>query len=292
MMWHVSVMLDEVVGWLAPRPGMTLVDGTLGAGGHTRALAERVSPDGQVLAFDRDPAALAAAEQSLRGLPIKLVHADFAELAEVLAQLRIPAVDGVVLDLGLSSDQLADQQRGFSFDAEGPLDLRFDPTTGEPGWKLLERLPEKDLADLIYRYGEERCSRRIARRIVDRRETNPVRTAAELARLVRSCVPRSQGHSIDAATRTFQALRIALNGELRSLERVLKDMPDCLAPGGRAAIISFHSLEDRLVKTAFRDDHRFEALTRKPLRPTPDEVARNPRSRSAKLRVAARSALA
>lgn len=281
-------MLEEVVAWLSPRPGMTLVDGTLGAGGHTRALAERVGDAGQVLAFDRDPAALAAAEKSLRGLPIKLVHADYAELPQVLGELGLPGVDGVVLDLGLSSDQLDDAQRGFSFDSAGPLDLRFDPTSGEPAWKLIERLGERELADVIYRFGEERYSRRIARRIAESRKIAPVRTAAQLARLVRSCVPRSPGHSIDAATRTFQALRIAVNGELTSLERILNVLPDCLVAGGRAAIISFHSLEDRLVKTAFRDGPRYEALVRKPLRPTDTEVARNPRARSAKLRVAAR----
>lgn len=282
-------MLDEVVAWLSPGPGMTLVDGTLGAGGHTRALAERLGEEGQVLAFDRDPAALAAAEHNLRGLPIKLVHADYADLPQVLTQLGLPCVDGVVLDLGLSSDQLADDQRGFSIDAAGPLDLRFDSTTGEPAWRLIERLGERELADVIYRFGEERYSRRIARRMIERRATAPVRTAAELARLVRSCVPRSPRQSIDAATRTFQALRIAVNGELASLERMLKVLPDCLAPGGRAAIISFHSLEDRLVKSAFRDDSRYEALLRKPLRPSDAEVARNPRARSAKLRVAART---
>ncbi|MGH7139203.1 MAG: 16S rRNA (cytosine(1402)-N(4))-methyltransferase RsmH [Pirellulales bacterium] len=287
-MLHVPVMLEEVVAWLAPRSGVILADGTLGGGGHTRALAERVEPDGQVLAFDRDPAALAVAEASLRGLPIKLVHADYADLPEVLVQLGIPAIDGVVLDLGLSSDQLADTERGFSFDADGPLDLRFDPTSGEPAWKLIERLSEKELADVIYRFGEERFSRRIARRLVEQRRSSPVRTAGELARLVRSCVPRSPGHSIDSATRTFQALRIAANGELDSLERTLRELPDCLSPGGRVAIISFHSLEDRLVKTAFRDDPRYKVLTRKPIRPSEAEVARNPRARSAKLRAAAR----
>ena len=289
-MAHVSVLLDEIVEWLNPQPGMMLVDGTLGGGGHTRALAERVSPSGGVLAFDRDPAALAAAENELRGLPVKLVHANFAELPAVLEQLGVPAIDGLVLDLGLSSDQLADEARGFSFDSAGPLDLRFDTGEGQPAWKLLERLSERELADVIFQYGEERYSRRIARRIVERRSTNPVRTAVELASLVRSCVPRSPGHKIDPATRTFQALRIAVNHELTSLEHVLAELPDCLRPGARVAVISFHSLEDRLVKTTFRGDPRYEVLTRKPIRPSDVEVARNPRSRSAKLRVAARVA--
>ncbi|HVA49405.1 MAG TPA: 16S rRNA (cytosine(1402)-N(4))-methyltransferase RsmH [Pirellulales bacterium] len=285
-MAHVPVMLDEVVSWLAPRPGMRLVDGTLGAGGHTRALAQFVAPEGEVLAFDRDPAALAAAECALSGLPVKLVHANFAELPQVLGQLGLKSVDGVVLDLGLSSEQLADGERGFSFDSAGTLDLRFDVTVGEPAWKLLDRLGERELADLIYRYGEERFSRRIARRIVERRASGPVRTAEHLARLVRGCVPRARAPAIDPATRTFQALRIAVNEELVSLERALAHLPNCVAAGGRVAVISFHSLEDRLVKTAFRDDARYDVLTRKPLRPSAEEVARNPRSRSAKLRVA------
>lgn len=288
-MQHVPVMLDEVLEWLEPRPGMTVVDGTLGAGGHTRALAERVVPGGQVLAFDRDQAALAAAERELQGSSVQLVHANFADLPQVLKQLGLGAVGGVVLDLGLSSDQLADHERGFSFDSAGPLDLRFDTTAGQPAMKLLERLTEKELADLVYRYGEERFSRRIARRIVERRATEPVRTADQLARLIRACVPRSRGHAIDSATRTFQALRIAVNDELASLERMLQWLPEGLVPGGRVAVISFHSLEDRMVKTAFRDDPRYEVLVRKPIRPTAAEAARNPRSRSAKLRVAARS---
>ncbi len=285
---HVPVMLDEVLGALQPRPGMIVVDGTLGGGGHARALAERVAPDGYVLAFDRDPAALRAAERRLQGCSIKLVDADFADLAAVITQLGVPAIDGVVLDLGLSSDQLADPARGFSFDGDGPLDLRFNPAQGEPAARLLERLTERQLADLIYEYGEERYSRRIARRIVARRATAAIETAGELARLARSCVPRSTGHGIDPATRTFQALRIAVNHELDSLQRALAYLPDGLKPGGRAAVISFHSLEDRLVKQAFRDDPRWDVLTRKPIRPGEQEVFRNPRSRSAKLRVAAR----
>ncbi|HEV7224052.1 MAG TPA: 16S rRNA (cytosine(1402)-N(4))-methyltransferase RsmH [Pirellulales bacterium] len=287
---HVPVMLDEIVAWLRPAPGMVLVDGTLGGAGHTRALAERVGPEGFVLSLDRDPAALEAAERVLKGWPVKLAESNFADLPVLLRQLDIAAVDGVVLDLGLSSDQLADRQRGFSFDAEGPLDLRFNPAEGRPAWQWLERLGAEELADMIYQYGEERFSRRIARKIVERRRQQPIRTAAELARLVRSCVPRpAGGERIDAATRTFQALRIAVNDELASLDAALKRIPDCLKPGARLAVISFHSLEDRRVKEAFRDDLRYRSLTRKPLRPAEGEVARNPRARSAKLRVAERS---
>lgn len=282
-------MLDEVIEWLAPRPGQIIVDGTLGAGGHARRLAEKVSPSGFVLAIDRDPAAIAAAEQTLVGLAIKLVKASFCESGEVLEQLEITAVDGIVLDLGLSSDQLADAERGFSFDASGELDLRFDPTVGEPAWRLIEKLSEAQLADLIYKYGEERHSRRIGRAIVACRRTEPVRTARQLAEVVRRSVPRGRVRPrIDPATRTFQALRIAVNDELSSLAKALEDFPNYLAPGGRVAVISFHSLEDRIVKEAFRDDPRYENLTKKPLRPSPAEVQGNPRSRSAKMRVARR----
>jgi 16S rRNA (cytosine1402-N4)-methyltransferase len=287
---HVPVLLEEVLSWVDPRPGQVMVDGTLGGGGHAAALAERVGREGLVIALDRDPAARARAERSLAGKSIKLVDADFRELPEVLAQLEIAAVDGIVLDLGLSSDQLADAARGFSFESTGPLDLRFDPTAGEPAWELIERLGESELADLIYQYGEERHSRRIARRVVERRTSGPIRTARDLAELVRRAVPAVRGERIDPATRTFQALRIAVNDELGALREALRSYADCLRPGGRLAVISFHSLEDRMVKEAFRDDPRYENLTRKPLRPGEAELARNPRARSAKMRVAARAA--
>jgi 16S rRNA (cytosine1402-N4)-methyltransferase len=283
-------MLDEVVAWLDPRPGGVIVDGTLGGGGHARALAERVSPKGRVVALDRDPAALAAAEQNLAGLAVELAQANFCDLPEVLGNLGIEGVDGVLLDLGISSDQLADSARGFSFASRGPLDLRFDPTRGEPASRLVNRLSAKHLAELIHRYGEERYSQRIARAIVRRRQQRPIKTSAELAELVRRSVPRAASRQrIDPATRTFQALRIAVNDELKSLEIALQRMPDCLRPQGRFAVISFHSLEDRRVKEAFRDDPRYEVLTRKPIRPGPEEVERNPRASSAKLRVAARA---
>ncbi len=189
---HVSVMLEEVVAWLRPALGGVFVDGTLGGGGHTRRLAEAVGAPGQVVAVDRDPAAIAAAEHRLAGLPILVVHASFAELPVVLKQLEIEAVDGVLLDLGMSSDQLADTNRGFRFDAPAPLDLRFDPTQGEPAHRLLARLSERHLADLLYAYAEERHSRRIARRIVARRRTEPVESAADLSELVRRCIPKSR----------------------------------------------------------------------------------------------------
>jgi 16S rRNA (cytosine1402-N4)-methyltransferase len=297
---HIPVLSREVLAALGPRPGQVIVDGTLGGGGHTRLLAERIGQtqsadstrpavDGFVLALDRDPAPLAAAEESLRGLPIKIAQANFCDLGEVLDELGIAAVDGVLLDLGLSSDQLADEARGFSFDATGELDLRFNPEEGEPAWRMLERMSEKELADVIYQFGEERYSRRIARRIVEARATRPIRSAADLAALVRRSVPRSADR-IDPATRTFQALRIAVNRELESLDLALRRIPDRLKPGGKLAIISFHSLEDRRVKEAFRSDPRLANLTRKPIAASDDEVLANPRSRSAKLRVAERVA--
>ncbi|MDP6557110.1 MAG: 16S rRNA (cytosine(1402)-N(4))-methyltransferase RsmH [Pirellulaceae bacterium] len=286
---HVSVMSDEIIQWLSPSPGQTFVDGTLGGGGHTRLIAESVGDQGQVISFDRDPAAIDRAVAHLQGLPVKVVHADFREIPEVLDQLSLPPVNGVVLDLGLSSDQLADEARGFSYDAPGDLDLRFDPQRGEPAWGLIRRLSEKALADVIYRYGEERRSRRIAKQIVARRRSQPIRTSRDLAELVRSCVPRSPNHRIDPATRTFQALRIAVNDELTALERTLQRIPPAIAEGGRLAVISFHSLEDRLVKNAFRHDGRYMPLTKKPIRPNESELLRNPRSRSARLRVAQRT---
>lgn len=286
---HVPVLLEQVLEWLAPKPGMVLVDGTLGGGGHTRALAERVGKMGQVIGIDRDPAAIDAAEKSLRRLPVRLAQANFCDLPEVLDELKIEAVDGVVLDLGLSSDQLADRERGFSFSADGPLDLRFDPTAGEPARRLISRLSAEHLTELISRYGEERYSRRIAQAIVRERREHPIETAAQLAELVRRSVPKVPGGSrIDPATRTFQALRIAVNEELKSLEIALRRIPDRLRPGARMVVISFHSLEDRRVKEAFLGDERLDVVTRRPVRPDEKEITENPRSRSAKLRVAQR----
>jgi 16S rRNA (cytosine1402-N4)-methyltransferase len=282
-------LLEEVIHWLAPQPGHVIVDGTLGGGGHTRALVERIGGAGLVIALDRDPAAIERAAKDLAGLPIKLAQSNFCELPEVLQEIEMAAVDGIILDLGLSSDQLADRERGFSFNADGPLDLRFDPTEGEPASRLVNRLSAGHLAEIIFQFGEERFSRRIAQAIVEQRREHPIRTSGELADLIRRAVPsvpRGQRERIDPATRTFQALRIAVNDELNSLEIALRRLPDCLEPGGRLAIISFHSLEDRRVKQAFRDDPRYRVLTRKPIRPTEAEMARNPRSRSAKMRVA------
>lgn len=285
-------MAQEVLDFLQPAAGKKLVDGTLGGGGHARLLAQAIAPGGLVIALDRDPVAVERAEAELRELPVRALHVNYSDLPEVLEDLEIAGVDGILLDLGLSSDQLADAERGFSFQSDGPLDLRFDPTRGEPAWRLVQRLSAEHLANLIYQYGEERFSRRIARRIVEERRSRTLESAAELARVVRSAVPRSRDERIDPATRTFQALRIAVNEELKWVEVALRRLPDCLKPGGRLAIISFHSLEDRLVKEAFRNDTRLNVLTKRPLRPGEEEVANNPRARSAKLRVAERKTIA
>jgi 16S rRNA (cytosine1402-N4)-methyltransferase len=287
---HVPVLAEEVLQWLNPAPGKTLVDGTLGGGGHTRLMARAVEPGGRVIALDRDQAAVDLAPSLLNTFSVQALHANYSDLPEVLARLNIDSVDGVLLDLGLSSDQLADPSRGFSFQSTGPLDLRFDTSRGEPAWKLVERLSTEHLADLIYRYGEERYSRRIARHIVDIRRKTPIKTAADLAHAIRESVPRTKDERIDPATRTFQALRIAVNDELKWLEVALRRIPECLRVGGRLAVISFHSLEDRLVKKAFRGDVRLTVCTRRPIRPTEREVFANPRSRSARLRVAERKA--
>jgi 16S rRNA (cytosine1402-N4)-methyltransferase len=286
---HVPVLTCEVIEGLNPRPGGVFVDGTLGGGGHTRAIAERVGIAGLVIGLDRDALAIAAAEQNLAGLSIKLIQANFCDLPEVLADIEIKTVDGILLDLGLSSDQLADPSRGFSFESDGPLDLRFNPLAGEPAARLVNRLSAEHLADLIFHFGEERFSRRIARAIVEARHREPFQTSNQLAAVVRKAIPAAaREQRIDPATRTFQALRIAVNDELKSLEIALRRSPDVLKPGARMAVISFHSLEDRRVKEAFRDDPRLNNLTRKPITPHEAEIARNPRSRSAKLRLAER----
>lgn len=290
---HVPVLPREVLHWLDPLPGKILVDGTLGGGGHTRLLAERVGDDGWVLAVDRDVIPLQRAEQKLQGLPVKIAHANFVEIPKLLESLEVSGVDGILLDLGLSSDQLADRERGFSFDSDGPLDLRFDLRDKKTAADLVNHLREKDLADLIYQNGEERLSRRIARKICLVRKETPFITSRQLADVVASCYPYQAGSGrgrIHPATRTFQALRIAVNRELSSLETALQTLPDCLKPGGRLAIISFHSLEDRPVKQAFLADPRLNPLTKKPIIAGEEEIAHNPRSRTAKLRVAQRIA--
>lgn len=283
---HVPVLPAEVLHWLDPQPGQTVVDCTAGAGGHSRLIAERGAT---VLALDQDAGMIELARSRTAGLPVTFVHAAFDAIREVLRDRGIGAVDGVLADLGICSDQLDDAGRGFSFTRDGPLDMRLDATFGESAADLLRRLPERDLADLIYEFGEERFSRRIARRIVEARTTAPLETTTQLAELVRRAVPRPKGRGgIDPATRTFQALRIAVNDELGALDRLLARLPTVLKPGGRAVLISFHSLEDRRVKHAFRDAATWQVLTKKVVTAGDDEVNANPRARSAKLRAARR----
>jgi 16S rRNA (cytosine1402-N4)-methyltransferase len=278
----------EVMGLLAPASGEVWVDATTGAGGHARLIARSVLPAGRLIALDQDPGMLELARARLEGLPATFFHANFDQLDAVLARIGVASVDGVLADLGVCSDQLDEARRGLSFQHDGPLDMRLDPTAGETAADLLARLDERELADVFWKYGEERFSRRIARRIVETRRTTPVKTTAQFADLIRRCVPRERHHRIDPATRAFQGLRIAVNDELGSLERLLAQLPRALKPGGRAGVISFHSLEDRLVKHAFQDRSVWEALTRKPVQAGDDETRDNPRSRSAKLRVARR----
>ncbi len=281
---HASVLPAEVLHWLDPQPGQIIVDATLGAGGHTRLIAEKLGPTGKMISLDCDPFMIETAKKRLTNPNITFVHASFDQLRQVLDELNIPEVDGILADLGICSDQLDDSARGLSFQREGPLDMRLDPTRGMPASALVAQLDERSLADLIFQLGEERFSRRIAKAIVLERKINSIRTTTELAELVRRCVPRSG--KIDPATRTFQAFRIAVNCEMESLDSFLQLAPYCLKPQGRLVIISFHSLEDRKVKAAFKDASRYLALTRKPVQAGEEEENRNARSRSAKLRAA------
>lgn len=282
---HVSVLPGESLRLLNLQPGRTVVDATLGAGGHTRLFADIIGATGRIIALDHDPAMITLAKPRLEGLPVSFFHAGFDQLREVLDLAGVDRVDAVFADLGVSSDQLDDPARGFTFQSDGPLDMRLDPTRGRPASQLVATLPVRELADLIWRYGEERHSRRIARRIEELRQVSPITSTAQLADIVRGVVPRGR-ERIDPATRTFQALRIAVNEEMEALGQFLAQLPRCMKPGGRAVVISFHSLEDRQVKQAFRQRDVWQALTKKPVVAAEDEVRANPRSRSAKLRAA------
>jgi len=299
---HVSVLLSETVQGLSPKPGGRYIDGTVGGGGHSEALL-RFAPDVEVLALDADPLAIERAALRLApfGSRVKLVNANFSQLAEVARANGFTDVDGVVFDLGLSSDQLDDPDRGFGFMAGGPLDMRFDQTKGQSAADLINELDPDELADLIYRYGEEPASRRIARAIVAAR---PIHTAQQLADVIEAAIGRAPRSRIHPATLTFQALCIAVNDELGSLMSVLPQATELLKSGGRLAVIAFHSLEDRIVKEYFRSASRervsqpddrpdlisrpatLRVITRKPIVPGDDEVTNNSRARSAKLRIA------
>jgi 16S rRNA (cytosine1402-N4)-methyltransferase len=310
---HEPVMLAECLEWLSPSPGGVVVDATLGLGGHAVALLEHLGPTGRLVGLDRDPESLRHAGIRLQascaawgwtGCPILLVHTDFRDLGPLLREHSVEAIDGILFDLGVSSMQLDLSERGFSFRASGPLDMRMDPTAGDSAADIVNSLPEVELARIIWEYGEERYSRRIARRLVERR---PIHTTAELAEIARLAYPAAERHRrIHPATRTFQALRIYVNDELASLEPALLAAAGLLRPGGRIVVLAYHSLEDRIVKRTFEylagrcrcppqvpicacgAEARLKILTRKPLTPSPAEIERNSRARSARLRAAER----
>ncbi len=284
-------MPDEIVHWLGEISPNVIVDGTYGGGGHSRLLLKQLPPEqGQIIGLDRDPAVSERVESEEHDRRLTVFLGSYEKIPKALAAVDVPMADAALLDLGLSSDQLADPNRGFSFTkTSAELDLRFDPESGQSAAQWLAWHKEDEIANAIYQYGEERYSRRIAREIVARRRREDgVKTVEDLVDVCRRCVPRSKNHDIHPATRTFQALRIVVNDELGALERTLQSAPDWISENGRLAIISFHSLEDRIVKNAFRDDPRWNVLTKKPLRPSEEEIQQNPRSRSAKLRVAER----
>ncbi len=278
----------EVLNLADPQPGQTWVDCTVGGGGHSRLIAHKLGTGGRLVGLDQDPTMLERARPALEGLPVTLVHANFDQLSDVLRNLGIERVDGVLADLGFASDQMDERSRGLSFREDGPLDMRLDPTGGSTAADLVNAMSEEALADVFYEFGEERKSRRVAKKIVERRAVKLFTTTADLAEIVRRCVPRSG--SIDPATRVFQALRIAVNDELGVLDRLLAMLPEIVKPGSKVAIISFHSLEDRRVKQAFKIAEVWKPLTKKPVLAGDEEVSRNPRARSAKLRVAERVA--
>ena len=286
---HVSVMLGEVLAALEPTRGGVFVDATAGGAGHSAALLA-ASPNVRLIACDRDPLAVRTAQARLAqfGERALVVHASFDQIPARLAEAGITQIDGLLADLGLSSQQLADAERGMSFRASGPLDMRMDPSRGETALELIERLSQDELANVIYELGEERRSRRVARCIKQALEAGELSDTLELRRaVVRAVGPRRLG-GVDPATRTFQALRIAVNAELDQLSALLGFAKDILAPGGVAAVISFHSLEDRLVKRAFLDRAAWQRLSNKPILAGETELAENPRARSAKLRAALR----
>ncbi len=289
---HVPVLLEEVLEYLNVRPGGVICDATLGLAGHSSEIVKRLGGRGRLIGFDRDPEAMEAAKVRLEEVRAELgeempeVVFEPRAFSEASSLIEPGSLDGLLADFGVSSLQLDEAHRGFSFRTDGPLDMRMDTRTGETAEQVVNQEDENELADLIYEFGEERRSRRIARAIVRAR---PIRSTAELARIVSAAAPSMKGDKIHPATRTFQALRIRVNNELGEIQSLLKSAGSLLKPGGRLVLISFHSLEDRLVKDAFREAGRakvFEVLTKKPVVADEQEQMRNPRSRSAKLRAA------
>ena len=286
---HVPVLLRETLEALDLHPGLTVVDGTVGGGGHSRKILERIQPDGILIGLDRDPLMLQHTATVVTGERSHLCHASYRDLPNVLRELQLEAADRILVDLGLSSDQLADRERGFGFNTSGPLDMRFDVSQGESAAELLSRATAEQLATIFHEFGEERFSRAIAEQIVTQRRGSQIRTASDLVAVIDAALPASIKREArkEPATGVFQALRIAVNRELEHLEHSLKhSLYESLRPGGRLVVITFHSLEDRLVKHAFRDETRWQCLHKKPVAPSPQEIRINPRARSAKLRAA------
>ncbi len=288
---HRSVLLAEALEYLDPRPGGIYMDGTLGLGGHTCEILRRSSPDGRVVGFEWDENAISRCRVRLAefGTRLMIVRRNFAEIAEGLREAGVEELDGLLIDIGLSSLQLDMGERGFSFQRDEPLDMRMDSRREVTAASILAGCSEEELADIFYYYGEERQARRIAAEVVDRRRLEPILTSRQLAQLVAKAVPRRfHPQKIHVATKVFQALRIAVNTELENLARILDAAPAFLKPGARFCVISFHSLEDRMVKRRFREHPELEVQTQKPVIAGPEEVAENPRARSARLRVASR----
>ena len=291
---HDPVLIRETLDLLRPTPGETIVDCTVGRAGHASVIAAHLGPDGLLIGCDVDPRNLQFAQERLAGAPcrVRLFHANFLELGEVLEAAGVPAVNGILADLGLSTNQLFDPHYGLSFGQPMPLDMRIDPRLTATAADFVNSMKEADLADLLFDLAQEHFSRRIARKIGDARRLSPITTTDRLAEICRSAIPSKRGGSperIDPATRTFLALRMAVNREVANLSAFLALAPAALAPEGRLAVISFQSTEDRLVKQAFRSAEQtglVKILTKKPISPAPDELASNPRSRSAKLRAA------
>ena len=288
---HVAVMPREVKRFLQLSPGLSVLDGTVGAGGHSSQILSQIGPTGQLFGFDRDPMMLDLASTRLSQSNVQLFRNSYSEAKTVLAAEGIESVDRVLLDLGLSSDQLADRERGFGFDSGGPLDMRFDSTVGQPAATLLRRTNEDELERIFSEYGEERFARQIAAAICQQRNRKPLATTGDLEQIVRSAIPGSAAGrgGKNPATRVFQALRIAVNDELGHVQKMMTDvLPSILKEGGIAVILTFHSLEDRIVKSAFKGMKQWQVLTKTPVESTPAEVRINPRSRSTKLRAAKR----
>lgn len=288
---HVSVLVEEVIAFLQPASGRIYVDGTLGLGGHTRRILDASAPSGRVIGFewDEQAVALARGRLSLYGDRLRIVLGSYADLAAGLAGEGVMAAHGLLLDLGVSSLQFDRGERGFSFQVDAPLDMRMDQRLRETAAQLIARLSAEELADIFYNFGEERQSRRIAAHLVEARKKGPVTTTFQLAEIVAGAIPRRfHPPGIHVATRVFQALRIAVNRELDNLVKVLAEAPSVLVPGARLCVLTFHSLEDRIVKQAFAGSRDYRVVTKKPVVPGLQEVRANPRARSAKLRVAER----